>query len=255
MIDRKSILIHIPHSSVRIPDSNRRGILLSDVELEAELLRITDRYTDELFSINGVATHRNRVSRLVMDPERFRSDHDEPMASKGMGFAYIKTSNGTRLRNLSDVDREAILHDLYDPYHAELTEKVDKILDECGTCLIVDAHSFPSKALPYEDDQSHDRPDICLGYEQDHIDPLLLAMSASYFIDKNLKVAHNTPFSGSIVPMKHYHKDTRIQSLMIEINRALYMNEQNGEKLESFNRVNDLIQGFFDLLISADDHR
>ena len=27
------------------------------------------------------------------------------------------------------------------------------------------------------------------------------------------------PFSGSIVPQKHYHKDQRIQLLMIEINR------------------------------------
>ena len=33
--------------------------------------------------------------------------------------------------------------------------------------------------------------------------------------------ARDQPFSGTIVPMKHYRKDHRVQSLMIEINRWL----------------------------------
>ena len=35
----------------------------------------------------------------------------------------------------------------------------------------------------------------------------------------------NQPFSGTIVPMKHYRKDQRVQSLMIEINRWFYLAE------------------------------
>ena len=35
----------------------------------------------------------------------------------------------------------------------------------------------------------------------------------------------NEPFSGTIVPLKHYRKDQRVQSLMIEINRKLYVKE------------------------------
>ena len=37
--------------------------------------------------------------------------------------------------------------------------------------------------------------------------------------------ARNQPFSGTIVPMKHHRKDQRVQSLMIEINRWLYLGE------------------------------
>ena len=37
--------------------------------------------------------------------------------------------------------------------------------------------------------------------------------------------ARDQPFSGTIVPMKHYQKDQRVQSLMIEINRWLYLGE------------------------------
>ena len=37
--------------------------------------------------------------------------------------------------------------------------------------------------------------------------------------------ARNQPFGGTIVPMKHYRKDHRVQSLIIEINRWLYLGE------------------------------
>ena len=37
--------------------------------------------------------------------------------------------------------------------------------------------------------------------------------------------ARDQPFSGTIVPMKYYRKDHRVQSLMIEINRWLYLGE------------------------------
>lgn len=33
----------------------------------------------------------------------------------------------------------------------------------------------------------------------------------------------NTPFSGSIVPLEYYKKDMRVKSIMIEINRSIYM--------------------------------
>ena len=38
------------------------------------------------------------------------------------------------------------------------------------------------------------------------------------------------------MPMKHYHKDQRVQSLMIEINRWLYLGEDysvDSERLET----------------------
>ena len=47
--DAPFALLHIPHSSTYIPPDIRRTLAVSDAELEAELLRMTDRYTDELF--------------------------------------------------------------------------------------------------------------------------------------------------------------------------------------------------------------
>lgn len=44
-------IIHIPHASRYIPDDVREFICLDEKSLEAELDRLTDHYTDELFAI------------------------------------------------------------------------------------------------------------------------------------------------------------------------------------------------------------
>jgi N-formylglutamate amidohydrolase len=59
--------------------------ILTPEQLEHELLVMTDRFTDELFAFptNVATTVAFPVSRLVVDPERFTKDSQEPMARKG----------------------------------------------------------------------------------------------------------------------------------------------------------------------------
>ncbi|MCL0044082.1 N-formylglutamate amidohydrolase [Dehalococcoidia bacterium] len=74
---------------------------MDDAGLDSELLAMTDLFTDQLFGqagSYGATLFINRVSRLVMDPERFPDDQDEPMSAKGMGAIYTKTSQGGDLR-------------------------------------------------------------------------------------------------------------------------------------------------------------
>jgi N-formylglutamate deformylase len=68
-----------------VPAEERQNIRLDDAALNSELLRMTDAYTDELFSQTPVEAGRVifAISRLVCDVERFPSDQDEPMATRG----------------------------------------------------------------------------------------------------------------------------------------------------------------------------
>ena len=80
-------VLHIPHSAVEIPADVRRQFLVSDETLRQELLKMTDWFTDELFTLPAreAVAIRFPVSRLVLDPERFIDDQQEVMASRGMG--------------------------------------------------------------------------------------------------------------------------------------------------------------------------
>ena len=253
-MDIGALIVHIPHSSIHIPLEYEGDNLLTDRELQHELLIMTDRFVDELFAFEGVQSHINPISRLVMDPERFRSDQIEPMAKVGMGAIYTLTSGGKPLRRITPDQREKILVDLYDPYHAKMSAMVDDVLRKYDTCLIIDAHSFSSEPLQHEillgDGFRISRPDICLGYEEQHSDRRIIKMVENYFIKCDFSVAHNYPFMGSFVPMKHYRQDSRVLSLMIELNRSLYMNERTGCKSKHFEIVREKMEGLFKLLIN-----
>jgi N-formylglutamate deformylase len=50
-------------------------------------------------------------------------------------------------------------------------------------------------------------------------------------------VAVDIPFAGALVPLSAFGKDPRVLSVMIEVNRRLYMDELSGRKTEAFGAV------------------
>ncbi len=240
------LIANIPHSSTHIPSSTRQTFVLNDHELDVELLKMTDGYVHELFScvydIGGVSLIYN-FSRLVVDPERFEDDEKEVMVSEGMGVIYTKTSDGSLLRvnTPSDEEREELLNRFYRPYHQAIEDETQGLLDSFGKCLILDCHSFPSKPLPYEGNQGPKRPDICLGTHSFHTPKELVNLTESFFTEHNLTTALNMPFEGTYVPLKFLAKDKRVSSLMIEINRKLYMDEDTGAKADNFGKMENLV--------------
>ncbi|MCP6719395.1 MAG: N-formylglutamate amidohydrolase [Patescibacteria group bacterium] len=234
------ILVHIPHSSTYIPPEIKTKILLSEKVLQKELLRMTDRYTDEIFScvavLGGVSMVYN-YSRLVLDPERFRDDKNEVMAAKGIGVIYTKDSNGKKIRKINQHERNLLLKSIYDPYHSAIEEEVQELLAKFGECLIIDAHSFPAFPLPYENSQENERPQICIGTDLYHTPEDLIQLIRNFFDGINLTVKINKPFSGCYVPAKFLHQENRVKSIMIEINRELYMDEVTGEKNYFFTKI------------------
>ena len=240
------MILHIPHSSREIPAEVRRTLLLDDAELERELTRMTDAWTDELFpgaAGSGDAAVVFPVSRLVVDPERFEDDALEPMAEVGMGAVYTNTSQGGRLRGpLSERERQALLERYYRPHHAALEEAVARDLERSGSALVVDCHSFPSAPLPYEKDRSAPRPQICIGTDAFHTPAALAGVAARLFEAKGFSVELDTPFSGSIVPRRWYRSDPAVRSLMVEVRRDLFTDERSGAKLPGFDSFTRKLQ-------------
>ncbi|MBE6991332.1 MAG: hypothetical protein E7430_01965 [Ruminococcaceae bacterium] len=238
-----NIVIHVPHSSTWTPEKHKGEFL--ENTLPREVLRMTDRYCDELFNCGDMVVFP--ISRLVCDVERFRDDEVEMMAGKGMGVIYTRDSEGNEFRKVSAVERSQILRGYYDRHHELLTLNVQRKLEELGSCLIVDGHSFSAVPLQYEDDQNEHRPDFCIGTDDFHTPDHLAHTAVAFLEKKGYTVAVNRPFSGTLVPEKYYRKDRRVQSVMIEVNRGLYMAE-NGGKNESFEKICQLLKELIDRL-------
>ncbi len=147
------IVAHVPHGSTVIPADVRARLLLDDAALADELVRLTDWHTDDLYAWTarlGATRFINELSRLVVDPERFADDADEPMARVGQGAVYVRTTDGRVLRDPTPAQRDELLERFFHPYHRALTAQVGATLDRFGRCLLLDCHSFASVPLPSE---------------------------------------------------------------------------------------------------------
>jgi hypothetical protein len=151
-------VLHIPHSSRQVPAEERQNIRLDDAALKSELLRMTDAFTDELFPLTPVEAGRVifSVSRLVCDVERFPSDGDKPMAARGMGAIYTRTSRGEVLRAQLDAEsRQTLLDHWYRPHHVTPERMVNDVIARSEICLIVDCHSFCPLLCPTNRTKRH----------------------------------------------------------------------------------------------------
>ncbi|MER5430068.1 N-formylglutamate amidohydrolase [Streptomyces sp. NPDC002588] len=225
------VILHVPHSARAIPADVRAGIVLDDAALERELDHITDAHTariaEEAARSAGVTPWRfvNRLSRLVVDPERFPDEREE-MRAVGMGAVYTRTTHREVLRG-DDTDPGPLVERYFRPYARAMTEAVRERLAAVGRAVVVDVHSYPAEPLPYELHGAGPRPPVCLGTDSFHTPPELLAAAREAFSAAG-GTGLDSPFAGTYVPLEFHGRDPRVSALMVEIRRDTYMSEPGG---------------------------
>ena len=243
------ILLHIPHSSTHIPEDLPGSFTAGPDSIRRNIVALTDYAVDQLFDS---PRHQNRlispVSRLICDVERFRNDADEIMASSGMGAVYTHGAYGEVLRPYCEDLRSAILTRYYDPHHRRLLTMASEAIEDNGLCVIVDAHSFPSAPLPIDLDQSKDRPDICIGTDDCHTPRGLADTVRDCAQSLGFSVEENKPYQGTIVPLPLLGSTAPIRSIMIEVNRRLYMDEVNQQLIPCFFEMKEMMGALLDTI-------
>lgn len=239
------MILHVPHSSNNIPLHD--GYLVSGIRLDEEMLRLTDWYTNDLFDVDFATKVIAPFSRIFCDVERFSEDQNEIMSKFGMGMAYEKLDSGAGLRTVTPELKNKILNKYYKPHHAKLEMEVKSHLLEQDSCLIVDCHSFSDK--PFQRDLiKGKRPDICIGTDEYHTPRDLITLTENFFKEHGYTCKINSPYSGSIVPIKYYNKDKRVRSIMIEINRKLYLKGPTNQKSSNYDHMKKVLKEYLLLL-------
>lgn len=243
------VILHVPHSAREIPGDVRSGIVLEDAALERELDHITDAHTagiaEAAARAAGVAPWRfvNRLSRLVVDPERFPDEREE-MLGVGMGAVYTRTTHKDVLRS-DAFDAGPLIERYFRPYARAMTEAVADRLAATGRAVIIDVHSYPSAPLPYELHGDGPRPEVCLGTDSFHTPPGLLAAAREAFAPCG-ETGLDSPFAGTYVPLEFYGKRAEVTALMVEIRRDTYMSEPGGPAGPGLRRLGSALAALVD---------
>lgn len=188
-------VVHVPHSSIDIPEAYREPFLLSEDELQREAAVSADLHTDALAQAAWpeASVVAAPVSRIVCDVERYSDDAEEPMAARGRGMTYTATHDGKALRRqLTFAERVAIQRELYDPHW-------ERLRDTAAGGILVDLHTYPAARWPVETVSSEAmRPEIDLGSDPELTPASWLDALVMHFEELGFETAINTPYSGVI---------------------------------------------------------
>ncbi len=128
---------------------------------------------------------------------------------------------------------------LYADFHTAVSLK---LLEAGGDTLLIDCHSF--SAQPNLLNAEPSEIDICIGYNDDDSCPPRTTIDtiAHHFASSGYKIGINVPFSNA----KTFAVPAPYHSVMIEVNKRLYMNEQTLQKSAEFERLQQDIQSLYD---------
>ena len=169
---------------------------------------------------------------------------NDPLEKKGLGISYSRWVDKDRysqtLRSFSSLNTA---FKLYSDFHTEVSLKLMKAI---GNILLIDCHSFSSLPNLLNNNPPSDI-DICIGYNEDLTCPKKVTIGniVQYFRSRGYKVGINEPFSNS----KTFSIPSEYNSVMIEVNKELYMDEHTLEKNEGFTRLKDDIQSLYEVLL------
>ncbi len=247
--ESKYFLVHLPHYGYRIPDKYKDDYYLGEEELNKNIFEYADGdtqfiYRDLYLAFDGVL---NIYSRLFVDPERFFDDEQESMQIKhGLGWFYENAI--LEKKPLRSNKHKKEIAEYYHKHHEELNAKTAQKLRVYGKCTVIDCHSFSNTRYWFHD-KSLTLPDVCIGYDEFHKDDFLVSAILDVF--KEYEVGVNSPYAGSMVPSEFYNKNENVKSVMIEINKKLYLESDNITRSENFDLIRGKINSIKNLLLDS----
>ena len=247
-----SIVLHIPHSGTEF--------FGDDVKYQDTFLHnakdLIDWYTDKLFAPD---TENSKIvpvvfpfCRTACDVERMI---DDPMEEKNLGICYdshflMPTNGFFKIEGGKSIERYR-MEDISLQHYLAHHHKMENILLQNKGALLIDCHSFSSyrtvlTPTGLTDSQIADI-DICIGYNKDKSKPknFVIQTIKNHFASFGYRVAINTPFSNS----KTFNSMMKYQSVMIEVNKRLYMDETTLKPNENFDKLHQQIIALYDKLL------
>ena len=248
------LIIDSPHSGTEYPlDFNHQADF-------AQLRQAEDSYVDELYkhvsSIGGVFLDA-KFPRSYIDPNRSENDFIlEDLHKKnnnaceikfkptiksqlGIGLVWLKVPPNGELMYKDKITLKQLMHRVntyHRPYHKTLKNMLDNTYKKFGKFYHVNAHSMQNQATAMSDQsQGTKRPDFVIGdREGTSCKRRFTDLIVDFLKSLNYSVDVNYPYKGMELIRAYSDPLQNKNSVQIEVNRKLYMNEETREKIDNF---------------------
>ena len=134
----------------------------------------------------------------------------------------------------------ARIKNVYDPYHKRLKQLVDRCVRKFGFCLLVDCHSMPSMICNIMNELKPLDFCICNLFGESCPDEISSKLYNELQKEEH-RVEYNRPYAGAFITFNYCQPRKKIYTVQLEINRAIYMDEEKYQKNEHFQYVADFV--------------
>lgn len=250
------VLYASPHSGTVYPRS-----FVAASALDARTLRRSeDSFVDDLFAAApgfGSPLLRALYARVYLDVNREPFELDPAMFEDELP-PHINTTSlrvagglGTIARVVADgaevyrdklpyAEAERRVRKIYYPYHRALQDLIDRTRELFGCAVLIDCHSMPSMGSPTERDGGRRRPDVVLGDRfGTTCAPAVIDLIHSTLAGFGYLVGRNNPYAGGFTTYHYGRPAQGVHVVQIEINRGIYMDEEQIGRLPAFGAVVD----------------
>ncbi len=237
--------------------------------LSAHALRQSeDAYVDELYDWvpeYGACLLSATYARAYLDLNRAKNEIDPSMftpplphegldishrVKAGLGLIPAIVAEGQYIYNAPLPAQEAQHRQetIHMPYHSKLRDLLDIRRKKFGNTYLIDCHSMPSETNSTTGRSRH--TDIILGDSWGgSCGSDFISAAEELLCSAGFQVRRNIPYSGGYSTVHYGNPNGGYHALQIELNRALYMNEETHEKLNSFTDVKKALQQAVSTLI------
>lgn len=228
------------------------------------LARAEDTHVDDLFDKapdNGGHLLLAHFPRSYIDVNRSHDDIDTELLGEkwngntpinptsrsdaGIGLIRRLVRPGTPVydRNLTSAEIINRIEKYYSPYHNTLADLIEDAHYNFGQAWHINCHSMPASSAypkrPIGLIGNKPKPsDFVLGdRDGTTCDPAFTRALRNFIQDIGYTVTINDPFKGVELVEKYSNPARGYHSIQIEINKALYMNEETNERNANYERL------------------
>lgn len=247
-------LVTIPHSGEKVPPQTPWLNNLPEEILMCDVDRYVDLLYEPALKLLNIPSVKTEWHRYAVDLNRIPEDvdassvvgHPNPAGIHSRGFHWVITTYKHQLMSqpMSLQVHQELTALIYEPFHANVRQQYANF-KSLGFKKVfhLDAHSMPSVGTSEHRDPGQTRAEIVVSDSKGrsceaHFKDLVIAAYAT----AGFKVGYNWPYFGGRVTEQYGNPQIGQQTIQVEMNRALYMDEKTKKlKMEDAKKVQEMV--------------